>query len=106
MRRDRSHKRSWAGGRCITRKRGTGDGATDAWKLSLLLLAGSLGVTALLWSLHIPFFFLFLCIPLVMFLGKRPVKRCPACGWETTGSENFCPADGTPLPGPGSEIGK
>ena len=80
-----------------------GGGTTEAWKLSLGLLAGSIGITAVLWSLHLPFFFLFLCIPIFPFLGKRQVKRCPVCGWETTGSENFCPADGTALLGPGGD---
>ena len=53
-----------------------------------------------------PFFFLFLCIPLFPVLGRRQVKRCPTCGWETTGSENFCPAYGTALSGPGRKGGE
>jgi hypothetical protein len=53
-----------------------------------------------LWLLHVPFFFLFLFFPLVPFFSRRPVKRCPVCGWETTGCENFCPFDGSPLAGP------
>ena len=70
------------------------------WKLSLLLLAGSLVVTLLLWYLGLPFFFFFLLIPLAPFFGhRRTVRNCPLCGWETTGSERFCPFDATPLSG-------
>ncbi len=65
---------------------------------SLILLAGSLTVTALLWVIGIPFFFLFLFAPLIPFFRRdRAVRRCPICGWETTGSENFCPRDASPL---------
>ena len=78
-----------------------------AWQVSLLLLAVSLGITVLLWLMHVPFFFLFLFVPLVpLFSRDRMVKRCPVCGWETTGSENFCPFDATPLAGPGGERGQ
>jgi hypothetical protein len=51
-----------------------------------------------LWSLGIPFFFFFLLIPLIPFLGReRKISRCPACGWETVGNEKYCPYDGTRL---------
>jgi hypothetical protein len=51
-----------------------------------------------MWFLHLPFFFAVLFIPLIpLFRHKRPVKRCPVCGWETTGSERFCPFDAIPL---------
>jgi hypothetical protein len=77
----------------------------DSWKLSLILLAGSLLVSALFWSAGLPFFFLFLFVPLFPFLfRRRGVRRCPACGWETTGDEQFCPYDATPL-GAGGEAG-
>jgi len=56
-------------------------------------------VTFILWSSGLPFFFLFLFIPLIPFLGrKRQVQRCPACGWETDDDRvSFCPYDGSPL---------
>jgi hypothetical protein len=74
------------------------------WILSLILLAGSLAVSAALFLMGLPFFFFFLIIPLIPFLNrKRTVRRCPVCGWETTGSERFCPCDATPLTGSGSE---
>jgi len=56
-------------------------------------------VTAVSLALGFPFYFLFLFIPLVPLFGRcHRVRRCPACGWETEGSECFCPRDGTPLP--------
>jgi hypothetical protein len=77
------------------------------WQLSLILLTGSLAVTLVLWMLGLPFFFVFLFIPLIPLLQrKQTIRRCPVCGWETTGSERFCPWDGTPLPEAGSEVGK
>ena len=70
-------------------------------QLSLLLLAGSLAITLLLWYLGLPFFFLFLFIPIIPFLGReRELKRCPLCGWETGDKRvEFCPYDGSPLQG-------
>ena len=48
-----------------------------------------------------PFFFLFLFIPIIPFLGReRELKRCPLCGWETGDNRvEFCPYDGSPLQG-------
>lgn len=70
----------------------------DTWKTSMILLCASVAVTLLLWWIGLPFFFLFLFIPLIPFLGgKKKIRRCPACGWETAGSERFCPYDATPL---------
>ena len=78
-----------------------------AWHVSLILLVGSLLITTVMWLMHLPFFFLFLFVPLIPFFSReRRVKRCPVCGWETTGSENFCPFDATPLIGPGGERGE
>ena len=34
----------------------------NSWKLSLILFIGSILITAVLWALGIPFFFLF-CVP-------------------------------------------
>ncbi len=71
------------------------------WVLSLLLLSGSLALTVILWSIGLPFFFLFLFVPLIPLLtGRKKILRCPVCGWETTGSERFCPYDATPLEHP------
>jgi hypothetical protein len=70
----------------------------ESWKLSLVLLAGSLALTAVLWMMGLPFFFLFLFVPLLPFLsGRRKIRRCRVCGWETAGSERYCPYDATPL---------
>ena len=80
----------------------SGDHRMKLWTMSLILFIGSLAVTAVLWALGLPFFFLFLFLPLIPFFRKsRTVRRCPACGWETTGSERFCPYDATPLTGIG-----
>jgi hypothetical protein len=77
------------------------------WKLSLILFLGSLAVTAVLWTLGLPFFFLFLFIPLIpLFRKPQMVRRCPVCGWETTGGERFCPYDATPLTRIGSDRGE
>jgi hypothetical protein len=65
----------------------------------VILLAGSLAVTLILFSLGLPFFFVFLFIPLIPFFGREnQVKRCPVCGWETTDNRiAYCPYDGTSL---------
>jgi hypothetical protein len=76
-----------------------------SWHLSLILLFGSLAVTVAGWLLGLPFFFVFLFIPLIPLLRPhRTIRRCPVCGWETAGSEDFCPWDATPLPGAGSKF--
>jgi hypothetical protein len=68
------------------------------WKLSLILLAGSIVLSGLFLIAGLPLFFLFLFIPLFPFLSNpRKIRRCPVCGWETAGSERFCPYDATPL---------
>lgn len=68
------------------------------WKLSAILLAGSLALTAALWMSGLPFFFFFLFIPIIPLLRDRArIRHCPVCGWETSGSERFCPYDATPL---------
>jgi hypothetical protein len=65
-----------------------------AWKLSLLLLAVSIVLSSLFWIARFPFFFLFLVVPLLpLVLHRVNTKRCPLCGWETTGNERFCPWD-------------
>jgi len=70
----------------------------NAWRASLILLIGSLAVTLLMWFLGLPLFFLFLFVPLLPFLGRKTsIRRCPACGWETSGNERYCPYDATPL---------
>ena len=77
------------------------------YQLSLVLLVGSLAFSAVMWLLGLPLFFFVLFIPLIpFFMRDRRVKRCPVCGWETTGSERFCPCDATPLTGPGGEGGE
>jgi hypothetical protein len=76
-----------------------------SWQMSLILFVGSLIVTGIFWILGMPFFFVFLFFPLIpLFRRKQPIRRCPVCGWETTGSENFCPRDATPLTETGSEL--
>lgn len=68
------------------------------WKLSLILLAGSIVLSVLFLEAGLPFFFLFLFIPIIPFLsGPKKIRRCSVCGWETTGDERFCPHDATPL---------
>ena len=84
-----------------------GDYGMKPWKMSLILFIGSLVITVALWMLGLPFFFVFLFLPLFPLLKrKQTIRRCPVCGWETTGSERFCPWDATPLTGPGSEFGE
>jgi hypothetical protein len=72
--------------------------------LTLILLAVSVIITGVSLALGFPFFFLFLFIPLIPFFGRPPsVRRCPVCGWETAGSERFCPYDGVLLVPEGSD---
>ncbi len=79
----------------------------DSWKLSLVLLIGSLAVSALFWITGHPIFFLFLFVPLApLFFGRHTTKRCPVCGWKTTGNERFCPFDAAPLEDSGSTGGR
>jgi len=69
-----------------------------SWLIAAALFAGSLSLSLIFWMTGIPFFVAFLFIPLIPFFSReRNVKRCPLCGWETTGSERFCPFDATPL---------
>lgn len=69
-------------------------------KISLILLAGSIIISALFWIAGLPFFFFFLFVPLIPFLSSpEEIRYCPVCGWETNGSERFCPYDATPLEG-------
>lgn len=79
--------------------------ATQSWKLSLLLAAGSIAITVACYLMNLPFFFLFLVIPLIPFLSPgRKVRRCPACGWETIDPRVvFCPFDGAGLVDSGPE---
>jgi hypothetical protein len=74
-----------------------------SWTLTLLLLSGSIVLSALFWIAGLPFFFLFLVIPfLPLVLRRGHTKRCPVCGWETTGNERFCPYDANILEDDGS----
>ncbi|OPX68535.1 MAG: hypothetical protein A4E38_01767 [Methanoregulaceae archaeon PtaB.Bin108] len=72
--------------------------------ISALLLAVSILASAVLYLAGLPFFFLFLFIPLIPFLrGRKDEKTCPVCGFRTTDPRiAFCPYDGTPLMGPAS----
>jgi len=63
----------------------------------MLLLTGSIGISALLWIAGFPFFFMFLFIPLIPFIGRHEVKQCPICGFQTCGNEIYCPYDGVIL---------
>ncbi|MBN1433038.1 MAG: hypothetical protein JW931_09745 [Methanomicrobiaceae archaeon] len=66
--------------------------------LSLTLLAGSLALSAVLFLAGLPFFFMFLFIPVIPLLGSPKRSRiCPVCGWTTSGNELYCPYDGTYL---------
>jgi len=67
--------------------------------ITTLLLAGSILVSAALFLAGLPFFFLFLFIPLIPQVWReRKVRSCPVCGFSTfDGKVAFCPYDGTPL---------
>ncbi|MBO4355094.1 MAG: hypothetical protein J5788_02655 [Methanomicrobium sp.] len=75
-----------------------------------MLLIGSLGISAVLYLAGLPFFFMFLFIPLLPFLSGGScsegngdgqtretaetvaiIKECPSCGWQTAGDERYCP---------------
>jgi hypothetical protein len=77
-------------------------------QLALILLAASLAITVVLYILGLPFFFVFLFIPIIPFFGReRRVKRCPVCGFETADNRTaFCPYDGSRLEVPEGDHGK
>lgn len=62
-------------------------------------LAASLLVTAVLWNLGVPGFFLFLFFPFFLLPLRGPApRRCPVCGFRTRASDaRFCPRDGQEL---------
>lgn len=63
-------------------------------------LAASVAVTALLWALGVPGFFLFLAIPFLFFpMRRRPARQgtCPSCGAATEPGHRFCPHRGAAL---------
>ena len=64
--------------------------------VSLALFAGSLAVTAVCFAFGLPFFFLFLFLPL-FFLPKREIRRCPVCGCRVAGGDNYCSVCGAKL---------
>lgn len=72
--------------------------------ISAFLLAGSILVSAILFLAGLPFFFLFLFIPLIPFLrGRREEKTCALCGFRTDDPRiAYCPYDGTALIVPAS----
>lgn len=73
-------------------------GETNRYILSLILLVGSLALSAVFFIAGLPFFFMFLFIPLIPLLGSsKGPKKCPLCGWTTYGDELYCPYDGTEL---------
>jgi hypothetical protein len=73
-------------------------GGTNRYILSLILLAGSLALSVVFFMAGLPFFFMFLFIPLIPLFGpQRKAKKCLLCGWTTYGDEIYCPYDGTAL---------
>jgi hypothetical protein len=64
-------------------------------------LAASLAITAALWALGIPGFFLFLALPFLFFPGRararRRQARCAACSAATEPGHRFCPQCGAAL---------
>lgn len=71
----------------------------------IVLLVGSLAVTAILFAMGIPVFLLFFALPLLgipwLRGGRRPrppAPTCPRCRYQARGpDEAFCPRDGAPL---------
>jgi hypothetical protein len=65
-------------------------------------LAASVAVTAILWALGIPGFFLFLAVPFLFFPSHRrrapgPKAGCASCGAGTEPGHRFCPRCGAAL---------
>ncbi len=66
------------------------------WALFAIGLLGSIAVTALLWWMGLPGFFLFLLLPPLLLLRPRASRRCPACSFSSSDPDvKFCPRDGT-----------
>jgi len=71
------------------------------WAVFAIGLAASLALTALLWALGFPGFFLFLLFPFLWFplAGRarhapRAPATCPSCGARVQPGFAFCPACG------------
>jgi hypothetical protein len=63
-------------------------------------LAASVLLTAFLWRIGFPGFFLFLFLPFLFRWPRQqaPMRRCAACGFATDDPDaRFCPRDGSPL---------
>lgn len=63
-------------------------------------LVASVGLTALLWGLGFPGFFLFLFLPFLWFpfsQRRKQAPACPACGAPMAGGFRFCPSCGARL---------
>ena len=69
-------------------------------KAALALFAGSILLTVLCFLLGLPFFFLFLFVPLfLLFPGRRVQKVCPVCGAVSSRDSAYCRVCGAKLEG-------
>ncbi|WP_048062130.1 hypothetical protein [Methanocorpusculum labreanum] len=67
-------------------------------KAALALFAGSILLTVVFFLLGLPFFFLFLFVPLFLFFpGKRSRKVCPVCGVVSSNDSAYCRVCGAKL---------
>jgi hypothetical protein len=73
----------------------------NRWAPFALSLAASVALSALLFALGIPLFFLFLLGVPLLFIPPRatePPRRCPGCRMNVDGAHwRFCPACGHAL---------
>ncbi len=67
-------------------------------KAALALFAGSVLLTVVCFLLGLPFFFLFLFVPLfLLFPGRRSEKVCPVCGAVSSSDSAYCRVCGAKL---------
>lgn len=67
------------------------------WAPFLAGLAASLALTAVLWRLGFPGFFLFLLFPFLWFPRGAATPTCPSCGRRAEAGHSFCPGCGSRL---------
>jgi len=67
------------------------------WQITLIIFLASVAVTVICFLCGLPFFFLFLFLPLAFIIPFKPRRKCPNCGVTVENDANYCPICGTEL---------